>query len=113
MSVIVDFMIVSDFGGEHARIEEVNRELWRRDTERHQQFLEIPVDAHAGGSKVFCDHVWAGAFNHLIPEEIRAAICEAKWRFPDAVLVVESSGDYEISLRARSVEELREAMDAS
>ena len=112
MSVIVDFMVVSDFMGEDKAMAEVNRQLDRTDTERHQQFRKIPVDAHAGGTKVFCQDVWAGAFNHLIPETIREALCAGGWRFPDAVLVLEASGDYEIDLRARSIEELRKVRDS-
>lgn len=110
MSVIVDFMLVADFPGEGSCVEEVNSELWRTDTERHQQFRKIPVDDFAGGSKVFCEDVWAGAFNHLTPETIREAICGAEWRYPDTVLVLEASGDYEIPLCVHSVKELRDSL---
>jgi len=113
MSVIVDFMVVSDFMGEDRAMEEVNRELERLDTERHQQFRKIPVDDHAGGSKVFCQDVWAGAFNHLVPETIRQALCAGGWKFPDAVLVLEASGDYEIELHATSIEDLRKRLEAA
>lgn len=109
MSVIVDFMVVSDFMGEDAAMAKVNEVLDLVDTERHQQFRKIPVDDHAGGTKVFCQDVWAGAFNHLAPSKIREALCVGDWHFPDAVLVLEASGDYEIDLHAVSLAELRMA----
>lgn len=107
MSMIVDFMVVSDFLGEDAAMAEVNEILDLIDTERQQQFRKIPVDDHAGGTKVFCQDVWAGAFNHLEPSRIREALCAGDWQFPDDVLILEASGDWEIDLHAQSLAHLR------
>lgn len=110
MSVIVDFMVISEFP--HPRIlGEINAKLYELDEERHQQFRPLDTD-QAGGTKVFCDTVWAGAFNHLLPEMVREAILSADWSKEFGhddrdVLVIESSGDYEIDLRARTLGELR------
>lgn len=103
MSVIIDVAIHCEW--EDAAMREVNKRL-SEDDERQQQFRRLDSD-QAGGTKVFCDEIWAGAFNHLLPETIRNAICEAQWRVPEHIIVVESSGDYEIDLRARTVTELR------
>lgn len=106
MSVIVDFLIVANIMETGEPIGAVNRALLAVDTEREQQFRQLDTD-QAGGAKVFTNYVWAGAFNHLLPSEVRGAICSAPWRWPDEVLVVEESGDYEIPLVARTVSQLR------
>jgi len=107
MSIIVDFMVIAKY--EDKAMEEVNRALAVADSERHQQFQELSTD-QAGGTKFFTTPVWAAAFNHLLPETVREAICRADWDEPDEALIIEASGDFEIPLRSRTVAELRAAI---
>jgi hypothetical protein len=112
MSVIIDFLVIAHLPSPHV-LEEINSKLYELDEERHQQFRPLDTD-QAGGTKAVGTEVWAGAFNHLLPEEVREAILSADWSGffgPEELdaLIIESSGDYEIDLRARTLQELRKA----
>lgn len=109
MSVIFDAMLIPQIG-EREAIEAVNKALYFKDTERHQQFGQLNMD-DAGGSKAFCTDVYAAAFNHLIPDDVEECICAAPWKAPAWVLYVRDLGDYhyneDVSLTAVTVEALR------
>jgi hypothetical protein len=109
VSVIFNAMLIlemSDRGG----VEALNKLLYEKDTERHQQFGKVDMDG-AGGTKFFTTDVYAAAFNHFVPEDVEECIAQTPWRFPDTVLYVRDLMDYHYdearSLSARTVTELR------
>jgi hypothetical protein len=115
MSVIFDAMLIPQLP-EREAIDALNKALYFKDTDRHQQFGKLNTD-QAGGSKAFCTDVYAAAFNHLIPDEVEDCICAAPWQAPAWVLYVRDLGDYhyneDTSLIAVTVEALRAERAAS
>ncbi len=57
----IDEVIVQ--GVSTRKMAEINAWLTTHDTERHQQFEQINMDA-AGGTKFYASPVWAAAFNY-------------------------------------------------
>lgn len=113
MSVIFDAMLILELSDREA-IDALNRALYFKDTERHQQFGKVDMDkGGAGGSKSFTTNVYAAAFNHFIPDDVEECVREAPWRYPQTVFYIRELGGYSYGgedegLTMRSVEQMRQ-----
>lgn len=82
MSVICDCLIYTGLGDSEHAIRAVNAD------ERLRGFGFRKLDTEtAGGGKVFCGEVWAGAFNHTMPRDLLDAIAKAPWTYPEETIV--------------------------
>jgi hypothetical protein len=105
MSIIANVLLFLSMK-DRAAIDKLNEDLTRRDSERHQEFRELATE-QAGGLKVFCAELWAGAFNHLPPSTIEDCVARAPWRYPESIVLVMDAYDYEQDPRSMTVVELR------
>ena len=65
------------------------------DEVRHQQFRLLDTEP-AGGSKVFCSDVYAGAFNYVSGDDLEEWFKALPWgRYDRATLMWEAEGSYE------------------
>lgn len=86
---------------EDKAIDSLNKELYRIDTARHQQFVKMD-NAMAGGTKYPSLTTYQACFNHLIPEQIITPFLRTNdmWEHnPKPVLIL----DYEFDNQAQMV----------
>lgn len=93
MSVFFNALIIDGGPSDRKAIIELEDLMKSADPEREQTFNKIDMDS-AGGSKWFTNDVYAGCFNHFIPDDIEKCIEKTKWEYPDSVIFVRNSGDY-------------------
>lgn len=106
MSVICDCLIYTGLGDSEHAIRAVNAD------ERLRGFGFRKLDTEtAGGGKVFCGEVWAGAFNHTMPRDLLDAIAKAPWTYPEETIVVVDAYDYDIPAYSTTVARIREIDD--
>lgn len=86
-------------------IKQVNVDLARRD-HRGQEFQPLDMD-NAGGNKWFSGYVWAAAFNHVFPRDIKAAVASAEWPQPDRVVLILDGEAYQDHGEVATVTQLR------
>lgn len=88
MSYITDVVIVLDW------ISPENEAILTApmpfDTDRHQSLRRIETEG-AGGVKVFCSNIYAGAFNYL-PEEFEGWVIEVLARAANAAVWMSTEG---------------------
>jgi hypothetical protein len=73
---------------------------------RSQGFAKLDDEA-AGGSKVFCSEVWAGAFNHVVPSDIEDHVAAMPWPRPERVFLYVNAYDYDIDPYVKSIAQIR------
>jgi hypothetical protein len=100
MSLITEAVVL---GATDAQMVSLNRELAALDEARRQTFGRISEDGlmdRAGGTKFFCETLWAAAFNYL-PESVIEEAALRAWGGPvygAAIITQAEEGDWRMLL---------------
>lgn len=62
------------------------------DDDRHQR-LERMNTGMAGGTKVFCDSIYAAAFNYVSPFDLRDWLATLPWGWRQPIIFIDLEGD--------------------
>lgn len=103
ISEVVLWLVSEDSEGLAA----ANRALAALDPGRANELSRIDMSG-AGGGKAFTGEIYAGAFNHLSPTEIEAAMLTVHWQHPEAVMLVVEGEDHDRPIYACSLAQLSE-----
>lgn len=103
VSEVVLWLVFEDREGLAA----ANRALAALDPSRAPQLSRIDMSG-AGGGKAFTGEIYAGAFNHLSPTEIEAAMLTVDSQHPEVVMLVVEGEDYDRPIYACSLAQMRE-----
>ena len=102
MSYITDVLVVLDYIAPDAEARLTNALPF--DTERQASLRRIDMDG-AGGTKVFCSHVYAGAFNYLATEAFEDWVNDVLRDAYNVVVWMSTEGEFHRVLRPGLLDE--------